>query len=150
MQITQEDVDWTVEFWSDVWEQQGKKFASGRILDPKANTSVSIYEFIDGFVMLSGLGGDWKTEMGAFRDALIEKLTDTSKAVAIKEFLDGLNKIDWANEKLVDSQQNVHKYVMQSDHQVITDCSGSFYVWDKATGGCLIQNCETIDMMVLK
>lgn len=145
MTITQEDIQWTVEFWADIWREQGKQFVSGRILDPKTNTSVSIHQFIDGFLML---GGDWKEEMERFRDAFLEKKENQIKGKAIREFIGNLDKINWEEAKLVDSQENVHRYVMMSEHQVVTESVGSFFVWDKSSGGCLIQGCESLEMLV--
>lgn len=148
MQITQADIDWTVDFWKEIWISQGKQYIKGRLLNPKSGTSVSIEEFIDGFVMLSGLGSDWKSEMSKFKDAILDKLEDQKKGVALKEFLNSLNKIDWANVKLVDTQENVHKYIVSSEHQVVTDSMGSYFVWDKATGACLNMGCEMLEMVV--
>lgn len=148
MTITQEDVQWTVELWKDIWIKQGKQFISGRIIDPKKNSSLSIEKFIDGFVMLGGLGSDWKSEMLKFHADAITDIEDAAKAVAVEKFVGGLNKINWTESKLEDSNQNIHKYVLESDHQVVTESVGSFFVWDKSTGACLIQGCEEVEMLI--
>lgn len=151
MQITQADIDWTVEFWRDVWTMQGKQYATGRIIDRKADTSIAIESFIDGFVMLQGFGTTWREEMGKFKDAILDeaakKIVD-KQAVALKDFASTLNKVAWETALLKDNQDNVHELVVASDIQVVTESVGSYFVWDKATGACLIQGCEAFEMMV--
>jgi len=139
---TKEDIDWTISIWKDVWKKQNKLYVSDKILDTVTGVSVSIHEFIDGFVILSGLGGDWKHEMETFRDIVIEHIEEKEKEATVQTFFDDLNKVDWQRMILTDTQDNTHKYVCSSDYQVVTESNGSYFVWDKSTADCMIRGCE--------